>query len=128
MTKKIVLLQINMIREEKLEKKYEHACDCPITAAIDIIGGKWKPIIIWLLIQEPKRFGTLNKSIPGIALKVLSRHLKELEADGIINRKAYAEIPPKVVYSLTEKGRSLQNIMESLATWSKDNIMGQAVI
>jgi DNA-binding HxlR family transcriptional regulator len=128
MTKRTVLLQINMIQEEKVEKKYEHAGDCPIAATINIIGGKWKPIIIWLLIQEPKRFGALNKSIPGIALKVLSRHLKELEADGIINRKAYPEIPPKVEYSLTEKGRSLQGIMESLAAWSKDNIMEQAII
>jgi len=112
-----------MIKEEKYSKKYIVANDCPIAATIDVIGGKWKPIIIWLLIQESKRFGELHKSIPGITLKVLSRHLKELESDAIINRKVYAEVPPKVEYSLTEKGRSLTGIMESLAIWSKENII-----
>ena len=112
-----------MIKTEISEKKYKAACDCPITATIDIIGGKWKPVIIWILIQESKRFGELHKSIPGIALKVLSRQLKELEASGIIIRKAYPEVPPKVEYSLSEKGRSLTNIMQLIATWSRDNIM-----
>lgn len=111
------------MKEEKIEKKYAAATDCPIAATIDVIGGKWKPIIIWILMAEPKRFGALNKSIPGIAIKVLSRHLKELEADGIINRTVYAEVPPRVEYSLTEKGRSLTEIMQSLALWSTTNIL-----
>lgn len=115
-----------MIKTEISEKKYKAACDCPITATIDIIGGKWKPVIIWILIQEPKRFGELHKSIPGISLKVLSRQLKELEAHGIITRKAYPEVPPKVEYSLSEKGRSLTNIMQQLASWSRNNIMESA--
>src|ERR1700761_8615358 len=112
-----------MLEEEKIEKRYAQACDCPITAAINVIGGKWKPIIIWILMSGPQRFGELHKTIPGIALKVLSRHLKELEADGIINRKAYPEIPPKVEYSLTPKGASLLQIMDLLAQWSRDNVM-----
>lgn len=108
-----------MLAAGKKEKKYLTAGDCPITATIDVIGGKWKPIIIWLLIKETKRFGELHISIPGIAIKVLSRQLKELEADGIINRKTFAEVPPRVEYSLTEKGLSLTNVMESLALWSR---------
>jgi len=112
---------------EKNQKKYFQACECPITAAIGVIGGKWKPIIIWILLQGPQRFGGLHKSIPGIALKVLSRHLKELEADGIITRKAYPEIPPRVEYTLTEKGRSLNEIMQLLALWSNQNIV-QAIV
>lgn len=111
-----------MLQEEKVEKKYKLASDCPITTAIEVIGGKWKPVIIWLLLQEPKRFGELHKSIPGIALKVLSRQLKELEADGIINRKAYPEVPPRVEYSLTEKGKTLKDVMGLLAYWSKTHI------
>jgi len=111
-----------MLEEEKTKKKYAAAADCPITAAIDVIGGKWKPVIIWLLIAETKRFGEIHKSIPGIALKVLSRQLKELEADGIINRKAFAQVPPRVEYSLSEKGKTLTSIMESMATWSRANI------
>ena len=114
-----------MLAEKKIEKKYDKANDCPIAATIDVIGGKWKPIIIWILIVEPKRFGELHKCIPGITIKVLSRHLKELEADEIIDRKAYPEVPPKVEYSLTEKGRSLTNIMQQLATWSNHNILNK---
>ena len=112
-----------MLQTEKIERKYHQACECPITGTIDIIGGKWKPIIIWILLQESKRFGELHKSIPGIALKVLSRHLKELEADGIVIRKAFPEIPPRVEYSLSEKGRSLNDIMQQLASWSRENIL-----
>lgn len=115
-----------MLAEGKIEKKYDKANDCPIAATINVIGGKWKPIIIWILMVEPKRFGELHKSIPGITIKVLSRHLKELEADNIVNREAYPEVPPKVEYSLTEKGRSLTSIMQQLATWSNDNILNKA--
>nr|WP_294794816.1 helix-turn-helix domain-containing protein [uncultured Mucilaginibacter sp.] len=110
--------------EEKNKKKYAAATDCPITATIEVIGGKWKPVIIWILIQGSKRFGELHKTIPGIALKVLSRQLKELEAVGIVTREVFAEVPPRVEYSLTEKGRSLTAIMQSLASWSKTNILG----
>jgi len=115
-----------MLEEEKIEKKYDKANDCPIAATIDVIGGKWKPIIIWILMDDSKRFGELHKSIPGITIKVLSRQLKELETDGIINRKAYPEVPPKVEYSLSEKGRSLTGIMQQLARWSNDNILHTA--
>ena len=113
-----------MLAEKIIEKKLDVVCDCPITAAIGIIGGKWKPVIIWILIPGAKRFGELHKTIPGIALKVLSRHLKELEADGIINRKVYAEVPPRVEYTLTEKGRSLNDVMQLLADWARHNIGG----
>jgi len=116
-----------MLEMKKNEKKYQDADECPITATIDVIGGKWKPIIIWVLIGEPKRFGELHQSIQGIALKVLSRQLKEMEADGIIVRKAFPTVPPRVEYSLSEKGKSLTGIMESLATWSRANILLKAV-
>ena len=122
-----LILKINQMKEERIEKKYAVATDCPIAATIEVIGGKWKPIIIWILIQEPKRFGELHKSIPGIALKVLSRQLKELEAAGIINRAVFAEVPPRVEYSLTAKGQSLTTIMQSLALWSKTNILTKTV-
>ena len=74
-----------------------------------------------MLLSGPKRFGELHKTIGGIALKVLSRNLKELEADGIIRRKVYAEVPPKVEYTLTEKGMSLSDVMQLLAEWGKKN-------
>jgi DNA-binding HxlR family transcriptional regulator len=113
--------------EENKIQKYHTAEDCPITATIDVIGGKWKPPVIWLLLKGPMRFGELHKTIPTMALKVLSRTLKELEADGIINRKAYPEIPPRVEYSLSEKGESLRQILTMMSEWSRENIMGQPV-
>ena len=116
-----------MLKIQEKEKKYFHSGECPITATIDVIGGKWKPIIIWVLMQEPKRFGELHKTIPGIALKVLSRQLKELEADGIIIRRAYPEIPPRVEYSLSEKGWSLKQVMFLLSDWSKVNILEEDI-
>lgn len=97
--------------------------ECPITATIDIIGGKWKPPIIWLLMDGPMRFGELSKTMPDIALKVLSKQLKELEAHGIITRHAYPEVPPRVEYSLSEKGESLRDIMHLLSDWSRKHIL-----
>ena len=112
---------------EKEIQKYHSADECPITATIDVIGGKWKPPVIWLLLKGPMRFGELHKTIPTMALKVLSRTLKELEADGIIDRKAYPEIPPRVEYSLSQKGKSLRQIMTLMSEWSLENIMGSVV-
>ena len=120
MTKKSQLQNFNILENEK---KYWVAGDCPITAAIDVIGGKWKPVIIWILLNGAKRFGELHKLIPGIALKVLSRQLKELEIHGIIIRTAFPEVPPRVEYNLTEKGKSLSDIMQSLSVWSQENVL-----
>jgi DNA-binding HxlR family transcriptional regulator len=110
-----------------MEKKYYAATDCPVTAAIEVIGGKWKPIIIYVLMSGPQRFGELHKAIPGVALKVLSRQLKELEQDDIVHREVFAEVPPRVVYSLTERGRRLSPVIELLTEWSRKNIMIPAV-
>jgi DNA-binding HxlR family transcriptional regulator len=120
-----LILIISMLVEKIIEKKVALECDCTILASISIISGKWKPVIIWMLLSGPKRFGELHKAIQGIALKVLSRHLKELEADGIINRKVYAEVPPKVEYTLTEKGMSLNDVMQLLAEWGRKNIIAE---
>lgn len=109
-----------------MEKKYYAATDCPVTAALGIIGGKWKPIIIWLLLDGPLRFGKLHQAMPGIALKVLSRQLKELEEDGIIDRTVFAEVPPRVEYSLTEKGQSLTSVLNTIADWSRAQLLQPA--
>lgn len=112
------------MQEEKKIKKYYQAADCPITVTVDIIGGKWKPVIIWLLLKEKTlRFGEITKLIPGIALKVLSRSLKELESDGILTRTAYPEVPPRVEYSLSAKGESLKQIIDLLSIWSLENVV-----
>jgi len=113
------------MKTKNIQTNIHGAAECPITATIDVIGGKWKPPIIWLLMKGPMRFGELSKTMPDIALKVLSRQLKELEADGIIIRKAYPEVPPRVEYSLSEKGDSLREVMFLLSQWSRKHLMGQ---
>jgi DNA-binding HxlR family transcriptional regulator len=112
--------------EKKLTARYRKAEDCPITASINVIGGKWKPIILWVLLDEPKRFGELNRIISGIALKVLSHQLKELENAGLVHRQVFAEVPPRVEYSLTKKGESLRALLNELAGWSTKNILAPA--
>lgn len=90
---------------------------CPLTQALTKIGGKWKPVIIYQLHRSPKRFGQLDVVIPGISRKVLTTQLKELQEDGLINREAFSELPPRVEYSLTDRGRELIPIFGSLAEW-----------
>jgi DNA-binding HxlR family transcriptional regulator len=101
------------------------ANECPITATIAVIGGKWKPPIVWLLLKGSMRFGVLSKTMPEMSLKVLSKQLKELEADGIITRKVYPEKPPRVEYSLTEKGASLRPALTLLSEWSETYILSK---
>jgi DNA-binding HxlR family transcriptional regulator len=113
------------MEKKKNEIKKHGAIECPITATIDVIGGKWKPPIIWLLLKGPMRFGELSKTMPEIALKILSKQLKELEADGIVARKAYPEVPPRVEYSLTEKGASLRPVLTQLSAWSETYILAK---
>ncbi len=90
---------------------------CPLTQALTVIGGKWKPIIIYQLYRSPKRFGQLNVAIPGISRKVMTSQLNELLGDGLITRHAYPESPPRVEYQLTDKGRELIPIFSSIADW-----------
>lgn len=97
--------------------------ECPITAMLEIIGGKWKPIILYNLTFNTWRFGQIDARIPGISRKVLTEQLRELEKDGLITRKEYKEIPPRVEYSLTELGKSLTPVFNEMTSWSKENIL-----
>lgn len=90
---------------------------CPLTAALKVIGGKWKPIIILNLRKSSKRFGQLDYGIPQISRKVLASHLSELEKDKLVTRHAYAETPPRVEYRLTEKAKELVPVFEAMAEW-----------
>lgn len=99
---------------------------CPLTQALTVIGGKWKPLIIFQLNGSPKRFGQLDVAIPGISRKVLTSQLNELLRDQLIERKAYAETPPRVEYRLTEKGKELIPIFRSIAKWGNYLVEPQA--
>lgn len=91
---------------------------CPMTRAMATLGSKWKPIIIHTINNRRIRFGQLNASIPLITRKVLPEQLKELEEDGILLRESFSELPPRVEYSLTEKGMALLPILKSVCEWN----------
>lgn len=97
--------------------------ECPITAMLELIGGKWKPIILYNLTSGTRRFGQLDVRIPGISRKVLTEQLRQLEKDGLITRKEYNEIPPRVEYSLTELGESLSPVFKEMASWGKEHVL-----
>jgi DNA-binding HxlR family transcriptional regulator len=105
-----------------MENKLEYIT-CPVTATIALIGGRWKTIILHVLSEHTRRFGEISSRIPSISRKVLTEQLKELEADGLISRKQYKEIPPRVEYSLTELGKSLSPILKEMAIWGKEKVL-----
>ena len=90
-----------------------------MVVALNVIGGKWKPVILHMLSSGTMRFGELKRNIPPVSQKMLTQQLRELEADGIVLREAYAEMPPKVEYSLSARGESLRPILESLYEWGE---------
>jgi DNA-binding HxlR family transcriptional regulator len=90
---------------------------------MNLIGGKWKPFILWLLYEEEiVRLGELKRRIPTVNQKMLTQQLREMERDGFIIRKVYAEVPPKVEYSLTELGKSLKPVLDALSNWGEFNL------
>lgn len=93
---------------------------CTLVHTMNIIGKKWKPIIIYLLSSGELRFGQLNAMVPSISKKVLTSQLKELMADELINRKEFAEVPPRVEYSLTSKGKALLPALKELSQWAEN--------
>ena len=92
---------------------------CPIETKLMLIGDKWKVLILRDLMPGTKRFGELKKSIGNVSQKVLTAQLRDMEENGLVSRKAYAEVPPRVEYSLTELGRSLKPILDALQDWGK---------
>jgi DNA-binding HxlR family transcriptional regulator len=94
---------------------------CPVEAAQEVIGGKWKPIILWHLYsaREPCRFGVLRRAIPTATEKMIIQQLRELEAAGIVKRRVFREVPPRVEYSLTADGQDLQQALEAICEWGE---------
>ena len=107
---------------EKIYKYNEKEYKCPLEAAIDLLGGKWRSLILWHLIQEKLRFSQIQKIVPGISKKVLSEHLRVLEQNELIERTVFPEIPPKVEYNITAKGKSLSHPLDYLEKWAKENM------
>ncbi|AZV67213.1 HxlR family transcriptional regulator [Bacillus cereus] len=97
--------------------------DCPIATTLDVIGGKWKVHILCVLMDGKMRTNEIRREIPNITQKVLTQQLRQLEADRIIHRAVYQEVPPKVEYTISEYGKSLMQIMDELCEWGKDHQM-----
>jgi len=93
--------------------------DCPVKLTAEVIGGKWKPLILFYLEDNARRFSELQRLIPGSTKKMLTKHLRELERDDVINRKVFAQVPPRVQYSLTRHGQSLRPILQLMSAWGK---------
>lgn len=93
---------------------------CPVETTLSLIGDKWKVLILRDLLTGTKRFGELKKSIGSISQKVLTNQLRQMEADGLVHRKVYAQVPPKVEYSLTKLGWSLRPILDAMWTWGEE--------
>ena len=91
--------------------------ECPVKLTVDLIGGKWKTLILYYLKRGPQRTGVLQQRIEGVSKKMLTQQLRELERDGLIRRKNYAEMPPKVEYALTPHGETLKPILGLMAAW-----------
>ncbi|MEN5148314.1 winged helix-turn-helix transcriptional regulator [Pseudomonas orientalis] len=110
--------------------KTTEICDtgCGLNATLRIISGKWKPLVLFFLRDGPKRYGELKRLIPGVSDKVLIQQLKDLEADQVLARNDYKEVPPRVDYTLTPLGRSLADAIIPLCTWGTENAAQMAGI
>lgn len=95
---------------------------CPVEGALDVIGGKWKGVVMFHLLDGTKRFNMLRRLMPGVTQRMLTRQLRELEADGLVHREVYAEVPPRVEYSLTDKGETLRDIILALKAWGETHV------
>ena len=93
---------------------------CPVETTLTLISDKWKVLILRDLLPGTKRFGELKKSIGHVSQKVLTAQLRQMEQSGLVNRKVYAEVPPKVEYSLTDVGYSLKPILDAMLTWGEE--------
>lgn len=107
----------NEVKNDKIQ--------CPVSALLELIGGKWKPVILYCLRSDTRRFGEIAARIPTISRKVLSEQLKELEQDNLIVREQFNEIPPRVEYSLSERGKSMAPVLAEMEKWGTDNIINK---
>ena len=101
------------------------ATHCPVEATITLIGGKYKSLILWKLVDGTLRFSQLRKEVPGATPKMLTQQLRELESDGLVSRKVYPVVPPKVEYSLTDFGQSIRPVLEAMYGWGSGYLRKQ---
>ncbi len=101
----------------------EQPYSCGLGPAFEVIGGKWKALILWEISEQPRRFGELKRLVPGISEKMLIQQLREMEAHGIVRRESFHEVPPRVEYSITAKGAALNAALGPLADWGEQHAL-----
>ena len=107
-----------------MTKSYEEPFGCSVEATLSVIGGRWKPVILFHLMEnEMLRFNEMKRRIEGVTQRMLTNQLRELERDGIVDRKVYAQVPPKVEYRLTEYGHTLRPILMAMREWGAEHIL-----
>jgi DNA-binding HxlR family transcriptional regulator len=99
--------------------------DCGVEASLEVIGGKWKGVIVYHLLSGRKRFGELQRLMPNVTQRMLTRQLRELERDGLLQREIFAEVPPRVEYSLTSRGGTLEPVIRLLRQWGDEHVPGR---
>lgn len=104
----------------KVKRQFDCHEGCPVEASLEIIGGRWKGVLLYHLMQRKHRFSEFQRNLPGLTQRVLTQQLREMEADGLISRTIYPEVPPRVEYALTEKGQTLKPVIDSLFSWGVD--------
>ncbi len=102
--------------------RYDCAQGCPVEATLEVIGGKWKGVILYHLLSETSRFNELRRLMPDITQRMLTKQLRELEANNLIARKVYAEVPPKVEYSISDYGKTLAPVIHALKEWGLQHL------
>ena len=105
------------------KQRHEIYIECPVEATLDVIGGKWKAVILFRLMESKKRFGELHRLLAKVSQRTLTKQLRELEGDGLISRTVFAEVPPRVEYALTELGRSLGPLLCDLKDWGVAHLL-----
>lgn len=115
--------EINSKRFNNMVEQVKKYGGCPVSSTLKVFGGKWKPIILYFISIDVNRFGELQRMIPDCSKRMMTKQLRELESDGLIDRKVFAQVPPKVIYSLTEKGESLRPIFRELSKWGIKNVL-----
>lgn len=104
-------------------ENYDCSGGCPVEATLEVIGGKWKGVILFHLLGGTKRFGELQRAVGSVTQRMLTKQLRELERQGLVHRKVYPVVPPKVEYSLTEKGQTLEPIITLLQKWGQEHLL-----
>ncbi len=95
--------------------------DCPVTHCLSVIGGKWKPLLLFCITNGVDRFGAMQRAIPAITKQMLTQQLRELEADGLISRTVFPQVPPRVDYALTDRGLSILPIIDAMRDWGNQD-------